>query len=97
MNTHTLVRALSKLLPQARFDLVGSRDWCSLTFSGQQLSIECDLSMTDYDRHSSRLAAILPEHEFSIPGCLVANIAVVKRQLHGGRMTLLIEALVIFE
>ncbi len=96
MKTHMLIRALKKIMPQASFALTDSRDWCSLTFSGQQITIECYLTGQDSDQCSRYLTDIIPGYQFSIPGWLIADIAVVTRQECDSDITLVIETLVIF-
>ncbi len=95
MKIHPLIRALGAMVPGARFLITSSHDWCSMTFSGQQLTIECDIAASNFDRYSGYLANTLPDHEFSIPNMLVADIAVVGQENASGTIKLLIEALVI--
>ena len=92
MKMHPLIRALKAALPDAEFTLLSSRDWCSMTFAGQQMLIECiplESQCTD------AWATALPEREFSVPNLLVADIAVTSSKNDRGGRTILIEALVI--
>ena len=92
MRTHPLVRSLKAMFPDVEFTLKLSLDWCSMTFAGQKVMIEGIapgwLSIDDF-------VETLPEHEFSIPNLLVADIAVTTLENDEGRIAILIEALVI--
>ena len=94
MTSHPLIRALARLFPDAAFHIFGARDWCSMTFSGQLLTIHCNPGNAKRLEYYGRLSAILAEHEFSMPGLLVADISVVMPQ--NGTLPI-IEALVINE
>lgn len=96
MKTHPLIRALNAIMPKASFAVTASSQWHSMTFSGEQLTVECTIDQHDYQKHYSGLAAILPEYEFSIAHMLVADIAIVAQENSGECITLLIEALVIY-
>lgn len=95
MRTHPLIHALQIMLPEAGLAITASRDWCSMTFSGQRLAIECVLAGSYYDKYYRYLCDILPEHEFSLSGCLVADIAVVAQENSADGTKVMIEALVI--
>ena len=92
MKIHPLVRALKATLPDAEFNLTSSRDWCSMTFAGQQIVIECRPLV---GRCTETWESSLSEREFSVPNLLVADIAVTSSKNDGGGRTILIEALVI--
>ena len=94
MTSHPLIRALARLFPDAAFHIFGARDWCSVTFSGQLLTIHCNPANTELLEYYGRLSAILAEHEFSLPGLLVADISVIMPQ---NSKSPIIEALVINE
>lgn len=94
MKSHPLIRALARLFPDAAFHVIGARDWCSMTFSGQLLTIHCNPANAELLEYYDRLSAILAEHEFSIPGLLVADISVAVPQ--NGTLPI-IEVLVINE
>ena len=94
MTSHPLIRALARLFPDDAFHIFGTRDWCSMTFSGQLLTIYCNPANAELLPYYGRLSAILAEHEFSMPGLLVADISVVMPQ--NGKSPM-IEALVINE
>jgi hypothetical protein len=94
MKTHPLVRALIAMMPEACFHLVKTTDWCSMTFSGQQLVIECVAGQSE---PMSEFCAGLPDHEFSIPHMLVADIAVITSAANAdeANISCVIEALVL--
>ena len=92
MKIHPLVRSLKATLPDAEFTLLSERDWCSMTFAGQQIVVECT---TLEDQRIDAWVTTLPERKFSIPNLLVADIAVTSLKNDNGRYAILIEALVI--
>ena len=92
MKSHALIRALARLFPDDAFQIFGARDWCSMTFSGQLLTIHCNPGNAELLEYYGRLSAILAEHEFAMPGLLVADISVVMPP--DGKLPI-IEALVI--
>ena len=94
MTSHPLILALARLFPDAAFHVIEARDWCSMTFSGQLLTIHCNPGNAELSEYYGRLSAIIAEHEFSMPGLLVADISVVMPQ--NGKSPI-IEALVINE
>lgn len=54
------------------------RAWASVTFTGTRHSVVLAFSGVDAVEAGETLIAILPEHEFAIPGQLVADAAVVR-------------------
>ena len=94
MTSHPLIRALAGLFSDATFHVIGACDWCSMAFSGQLLTIHCNPANAELLEYYGRLSAIIAEHEFSMPGLLVADISVVMPQ--NGKSPI-IEALVINE
>ena len=94
MKSHPLIRALARLFPDDAFHIFGARDWCSMSFSGQLLTVHCNPANAELLEYYGRLSAILAEHQFSMPGLLVADINVVMPQ--NGTLPM-IEALVINE
>lgn len=74
---------------------VRSTDWQSLTFSGERHRIALRISGADCAEAADRICLGLEEAEFSIPGLLVADIAVVETPRHtsDGAMEFVIEAL----
>ena len=92
MKIHPFIRALKATLPDAEYNLTSSRDWCSMTFAGQRLEIEC----TPIEGQCiDAWETALPDREFSVPNLLVADIAVTSSENDRGGCTILIEALVI--
>lgn len=62
----------------------GERAWASATFAGTRHSIAIVFEGPDAIAAGERLIAALPDHEFDIPGQLVADAAVtcVEHALH---------------
>jgi hypothetical protein len=76
-----------------------STDWQSLTFIGEQHKIRLRIPAPDAGPVASRLVAGLSDHEFSVPGHVVADICLAgepERQADGA-ITLAIEALTVEE
>ena len=78
---------------------IQSVDWQSLTFTGETHLMRLRVPGPDADLIVGRLTHGLEEAEFSIPGYLVADIAMVgvPRRALDGSVTLAIEALTIAE
>jgi hypothetical protein len=73
-----------------------SIDWQSLTFVGERHEIELRICGPDADTVADRLCDRLPDAEFAIPGQILADIAVRRRQrADDGSALLSIEALTI--
>lgn len=89
-----LLRALQRLLPEASFGILSERPWHSLTFSGHQMCISARLNGPPAE-NVQRFTKGLPNHEFCLPGQLVADIAVTERCFVAGEHSLMIEALVL--
>jgi hypothetical protein len=90
-----LLRALQQILPDAELSVIHERRWHSLTFSGVQICIAGILCGCDHVDTATRLAQILPEHEFDVKGQLVADIAVVKTVSGTTQSRLMIDALLL--
>jgi hypothetical protein len=74
-----------------------SVDWRSLTFAGERHEIELRVARPDSFAVAERMCAGLEDADFSIPGIIVADIAVVgafERELDGST-TVTIEALTV--
>ena len=56
---------------------VRSIDWRSLTFTGERHSIELRILPPHSNATAQRMCSCLEDAEFSIPGLIVADIAVV--------------------
>jgi hypothetical protein len=76
-----------------------STDWQSLTFIGEQHRIRLRIPSPDAPEIAARLVNGLAEDEFSIPGHLVADIALAgdPERLPDGSVALMIEALTVEE
>lgn len=78
---------------------VHSRDWQSLTFTGERHHFALRVTGRDSKEAVGRMCAGLQEAEFSIPGVLVADIGVVgdPQRAPDGATELMIEALTVAE
>ena len=67
-------------LAQGEAELIrhAERAWASVTFSGTRHSIVLAFTGADAVAQGERLIDMLPDHEFAIPGQLVADAAVVR-------------------
>ena len=67
-------------LAQGEAELIrhAERAWASVTFSGTRHSIVLAFTGADAVVQGERLIDMLPDHEFAIPGQLVADAAVVR-------------------
>ncbi len=71
----------------AAIDAAGFRPWCSATFIGAQHRITLRLEGPDAAQRAAALADALPEAELSLPGHIVADVAVdALRAGDGGAM-----------
>lgn len=74
-----LVEALLELAQgQGRIATHTERSWASITFAGARHRVELVFEGTDAVAAGECFIAFLPEHEFAIPGQLVADAAVVE-------------------
>ena len=73
---HLLSQILTVAEGQAELVRHGERPWASATFSGTRHTIVLTFAGTDAIEAGERLIAALPDHEFDIPGQLVADAAV---------------------
>jgi hypothetical protein len=82
------------LLTEAR-----STDWQSLTFTGERHQISLRIIGADSSEVVERMCTGIEDAEFSIPGLLVADIAVARspRRALDGSMELVIEALTVVD
>ncbi|MCT2399450.1 hypothetical protein [Novosphingobium mangrovi (ex Huang et al. 2023)] len=82
------LRLLSQVLdlagPQADFLRHSERPWSSATFSGARHSIVVAFEGKDSMTQAEAYAAALPDHEFSIPGQIVADAAIVSAEHANG-------------
>ncbi|MEZ5707883.1 MAG: hypothetical protein R3E02_00670 [Blastomonas sp.] len=81
----------------ARLEEHGGRSWASATFAGMRHSMRLSFAGAGVSR-GEWLASILPEHEFTLPGHILADIAIVemhRREEGEPALTLEIEALTV--
>lgn len=78
---------------------VQSVDWQSLTFTGERHQIAFKIIGRDSSQVADRMCAGLEDAEFSIPGLIVADIALVGKPARTpeGSTELMIEALTVSE
>ena len=92
--SRSLVRALHALMPQASITILHERPWHSLTFGGAQICLSLALPITAAEQRSV-VAQLLENHEFSLPGQLVADIAITETAILGGQYRMIIDALLL--
>lgn len=97
-------RLLSEVLdlagPHAQFVRHSERPWSSATFSGARHGIVVSFRGAEATAHGETFIAALPDHEFTVPGHLVADatvIAVEHAQLPEPGMTVEAELLLLEE
>lgn len=95
--TSALLRALQAKFPGLRlaFEEIVSRSWASVTFVGARHEIVFTLDGDDADRAAERFIANLSDEEFVLRGHLVADIALVSKQLGSDHARIAIEALTV--
>lgn len=75
-----LLRQLGELFgPAAEAGLCHEREWASATFAGARHSLEFRLPLSGPDAAMPAALAGLPDHEFSLPGDIVADCSVALR------------------
>ena len=84
-NLPRLLRELQRAIPHGQWHVKQERPWFSLTFSGVQLTLGYKPA---HVRGAQEVAAILEAHEFSLPGQIVADIAVERAD--GGLVVVLL-------
>ena len=98
---HQVLRALMELGGGAGELLLHSqRDWASATFAGSRHRFTLDYAGMEPIERAEDLIAALPDHEFRIPGQIVADAAVVAvehRALPEPGLTLTCELLLLAE
>ena len=84
----------------AEFLAHSEKSWASVTFAGTRHRIDLAFAGADAVEAAERFIAFLPEHEFAIPGQLVADAAVIAVDHRFGpdpRMEVRIELLLLDE
>lgn len=75
-----LLRQLGEMFgPGAEAGLCHEREWASATFSGARHSIDYRLPLAGPDAQMPAALADLPDHEFCLPGDIVADCSVALR------------------
>ncbi len=91
-NAHrALTNALLKIATPAEIPESRERPWASVTFTGARHWVALSVGPARADE----IAAMLPDHEFDLPGHLVADIAVTGTRVDGDRTVIEIEALTV--
>jgi hypothetical protein len=91
------VDALLLLLPGAEVTRCKQQPWHSATFAGERVTLELSLTGEDAAERAGRLAAELPEFEFSLAQGFVAEILVCDIIQCPAGADLTIEALLVFD
>ena len=89
-----LLNAIRKLLPGSTLAIVSETPWYSLTFAGMRIGVLVTLSPPD-SHVADRFASELPDHEFSLPGLLVADISATLEATDDATNRLVIDALLL--
>ena len=91
-NAHrALTNALLKIATPAEIPESRERPWASVTVTGARHWVSLSVGPARADE----IAAMLPDHEFDLPGHLVADIAVTGTRVDGDRTVIEIEALTV--
>ncbi|WP_395394677.1 hypothetical protein WBP07_05250 [Novosphingobium sp. BL-8A] len=86
--------------PHAEFRHHAERPWCSATFSGSRHTIALEFSGQPAIDAAEVLIAALPDHEFTVPGQLVADATIAAASHEAGpppRMIVDVELLLLDE
>ena len=96
------LRLLSQVmeLAEGKGQLVShaERAWASATFAGSRHTIELAFEGSEALKAGERFILALPEHEFAIPGQLVADAAIIEADhslAHGPRLVVTAELLLL--
>jgi hypothetical protein len=94
------LRAALVILAEGHAQVVrqSERAWASITFEGTRHTVELSFSGSTACEAAERLIAALPDHEFALPGQLVADATVttVDHRIHPEpRMTITCELLLL--
>jgi hypothetical protein len=96
--TTALLRAVRAMLESAgRFVIeeVRSRSWASVTFSGARHELSFRLEGEGAEAAAAHFAARLEAAEFSLPGHVVADVALVQDERRPGVARIKLEALTV--
>lgn len=90
-----IYRSIAQLIgPACELVTATERPWASATFSGARHSLRLQIALPDADAPAPPGLDRLPDHEFALPGQLVADCAVTVEQRHrdaAGRWWLMCE------
>ena len=94
------LRAALDILAEGHAQVVrqSERAWASITFEGTRHTVELSFAGSTACEDGERLIAALPDHEFALPGQLVADATVtaVDHRIHPKpRMTITCELLLL--
>lgn len=95
-----LVEAVGALADRAILTEHRETPWASITFAGTRHAMVWFFAGAEAVASGELFVAALPEHEFRIPGCLVADATIVEvasRQLPEPSMTVTAEILLLDE
>lgn len=71
--------------------------WRSMGLAGERHQIRLRLGGHDAEHEAGRMAQALPDHEFTLPGLLVADVAITATQRVDDGVILTLEALIFAE
>jgi hypothetical protein len=89
--------ALLAMLDEAILLAHHRQEWFSATFVGERHMLALKLMGDDAMQKAEAFAQVIPEHEFTLPRLLVADIAVSAIQTVDGGVELMVEALLLEE
>lgn len=89
-----LILALRTLAPHATVTILQERAWYSLTFVGHQICLAIRIE-SDGPAIVQWLTDCLPDHEFNLPGQMVADIAVTDISIDAGITQVIVDALLL--
>jgi hypothetical protein len=90
-----LLSALRQLLPGGIFSVTHERPWYSGAFTGTQLGLLANVSGEIHQSVAMEFARILPDHDFTLSGQFVADIAITGQTVDENETRLCIEALLL--
>lgn len=89
--------SLRQLLPGAIIDRLTTQDWHSATFSGQRIAIRMLAKNRKIGRDMEDFRSILPDHDFNLRSCFMADIGVRNIRQTGDNVEIDIDALILEE